>query len=97
MNTNLLQTSMPLSDGKKVETVTVKVNAEQQNALAEICKKEDRPMSYVMRELAMRGLALYRQDGQLKLSEIELESFKNKGNPVIDIGKKSIKKKTGSL
>jgi hypothetical protein len=71
MNKNLVQQSMPIFEGKKVLNVGVKVNEEMRQELEAIAAAEDRPMSYVVRELAVRGLALYKQDGRLKATEAE--------------------------
>ena len=62
---------MPIYEGKKVETLTVKVDAELRDDFNEIAQKLDRSMSYVVRELAMRGLAQYTKDKRLRLSEEE--------------------------
>lgn len=71
MNENLVKVSMPIFEGKKVYNVGVKVNKQQQDELQRICDDLDRPMSYVVRELAMRGLALYKQDGLIKMTQAE--------------------------
>src|SRR5436190_19923355 len=51
---------------KKEVPVTMKVTDSVKLALDGICADNDRPLSYVARELMLRGLALYRQDGRLK-------------------------------
>jgi len=55
MKVNLLQRGMPISEGKKVENITAKVNAEQKALFEEVSRKEDRTVSYIVRELALRG------------------------------------------
>lgn len=77
---NLIQRSMPILDGKKVENITAKVNAQQKELFQEVCNKEDRPLSYVVRELALRGIAQYKRDGKLKITsddERVLQGFAN--------------------
>ncbi len=95
----LLKRSMPELQGKRVEPVSAKINAKRKELLQVVCGKEDRSMSYVITELAMRGLALYKQDGLLKITEDEEKIITNsnkKGAPVIDIGReKTQKKKAG--
>lgn len=86
---------MSVYQGKKVETVTVKVNQQQLIDFKEICEKLDRPMSYVVRELALRGLVQYKQDGQLKLTAEEenfLSSLSNKNIEGKELATKSKKK-----
>lgn len=76
---------MPNPEGKKVVTVTVKVSSDNREQFEKICKEQDRSMSYVVRELALRGLSLYKSDGILKFSEDDeliatSESKNNKDN-----------------
>lgn len=51
---------------KKTVTIPVKISFETETELREICNTEDRPRGYVARELMLRGLNLYKQDGKLK-------------------------------
>lgn len=55
MKVNLLQRGMPISEGKKEENISAKVNAEQKALFEEVSRKEDRTVSYIVRELALRG------------------------------------------
>lgn len=55
---------MPVQAEKKSEQVLVNLTPSAHAELAEIAEIEDRKMGYVARELMIRGLALYRQDGQ---------------------------------
>ncbi len=57
---------VPLNYEKKVIPVTMKISETSKSDLDEICMLEDRHLSYVARELMLRGLALYRLDGRLK-------------------------------
>lgn len=57
---------MPVTVEKKSENLALKVQATFLQTLGEIAEHEDRPLGYVARELMMRGLALYRQDGKLR-------------------------------
>lgn len=65
---NLVNIVMPIFQGKKEVVVGSKVSQAENEAFLAICEKEDRSMSYVIRELALRGLAQYMRDGQLKLT-----------------------------
>lgn len=58
--------SVPQPSTKKSEQIAFKVVPAVAAQLSEIAAQEDRPVGYVARELMMRGLALYQQDGQLK-------------------------------
>lgn len=51
---------------KKSEPLTIKISEADKKLLAEICKREDRPLGYVARELMLRGLAAYNEDFELK-------------------------------
>lgn len=89
---------MPIQEGKRVVTVTVKVNAQQREEFQAICDAEDRSMSYVVRELALRGLAQYKNDGVLRINDNEekvIDSKKKKGVMVgsLDLSKESQTKK----
>ncbi len=79
---NLVKVFMPILQGKKEVVIGSKVSQAEFDALSEICGKEDRSMSYVLRELAMRGLSLYKQDGLLKLTEDEEKAITN-GKPKV--------------
>ena len=75
---------MPVYEGKKTETITAKVNIEQLEAFDDIAKQTDRPRSYIVRELALRGLAQFKRDGQLKLTADEekiIAASETKKNP----------------
>jgi hypothetical protein len=52
--------------GKKEVTVGTRVDEETKRILDRIVEKEDRTLGYVTRELMLRGLALYKQDGLLR-------------------------------
>jgi hypothetical protein len=51
---------------KKELPITMKVSESLRQTLESIGAKEDRPLGYVARELMVRGLSLYRMDGQLR-------------------------------
>jgi hypothetical protein len=78
MKENLVKLGMTLFEGKKVNMVGVKLSQSMEDIFQEICKELDRPMSYVVRELALRGLAQYVKDGQLKLTPDEEKAIQNK-------------------
>src|SRR5690349_2403590 len=63
---------MPIFEGKRLEFVGVKFNQDEKGVLEEIAKKLDRPLSYVVRELALRGFVQYLQDGNLKNTDEEI-------------------------
>lgn len=63
---NLVNFNMPVLQGKKEVVVGSKISQREYAALQGICDKEDRSMSYVLRELAIRGFAYYLKDGNLK-------------------------------
>lgn len=71
MKENLVKLGMALFEGKKVNMVGVKLSQSMEDIFQEICKDLDRPMSYVVRELALRGLAQYIKDGQLKMTDAD--------------------------
>lgn len=52
--------------GKKEFVVGAKVSESLRQRLDEIAAHEDRERSYVIRELMLRGLALYEVDGELR-------------------------------
>jgi len=51
---------------KKSEQVAVKLAPATLEMIERICQAEDRPVGYVVRELMLRGLALYHEDGNLR-------------------------------
>lgn len=51
---------------KRNETVPVKLSLLEKGEFEEIAGAEDRPLGYVIRELALRGKAAYRKDHRLK-------------------------------
>lgn len=57
---------MPKTFEKKDAPITLKVQASLLSQLKEISDLEDRPLGYVARELMVRGIGLYRADGQLR-------------------------------
>lgn len=68
---DLLTCHMSVLEGVKEVVVGSKVSRSEFDILQAICTKEDRSMSYVLRELAIRGLAYYLQDGLIKASAEE--------------------------
>lgn len=58
--------NMARKSQKKSEQVLVMLVPETFNELKSIATAEDRPLGYVARELMIRGLNLYAQDGYLK-------------------------------
>lgn len=60
---------MPILQGKKEIVVGAKISQAEADAFQSICDTEDRSMSYVLRQLALRGLAQYKRDGILKLTD----------------------------
>ncbi len=68
---NLLTFRVAVLQGKKVIVVGSKISQSELDAFQAICDREDRSMSYVLRELAVRGLAYYYADGQLKTTPAE--------------------------
>ncbi len=80
----LVNCGMPALQGKKEEVVGSKVSQRERAMLQEICERADRSMSYVLRELAMRGVTLYLQDGKIKADETEqaqIERHLQNGKP----------------
>ena len=51
---------------KKLVPLTMKTSQSLRDEIERIGEAEDRPFSYVARELMIRGLALYRRDGKLR-------------------------------
>ena len=68
---NLVTSPMRILSGKKEIVVGCKISQKEKEILDDICAKEDRTRSYVLRELAMRGLATYSIDGRLKANTVE--------------------------
>lgn len=68
---SLVKIVMSGLQGKKEVVVGSKVSQGEFDALSEVCEIEDRSMSYVLSNLAIRGLALYKQDGLLKITPEE--------------------------
>jgi hypothetical protein len=62
--------------GKRVITTPIKLSAEERRTYLEIAESDetDRTLSYVMRELALRGLVEYRKDGKLRASPEEISA-----------------------
>jgi hypothetical protein len=58
--------AVPPTAEKKDQPLALRVPESLLNRLAEISVLEDRPLGYVARELMVRGLALYLQDGKLR-------------------------------
>ena len=69
----LLTCRVPALPGKKEIVVGSKVSQAEYDLLQWICDSRDRSMSYVLRELAMRGLASYFRDANLRTTEEEDE------------------------
>lgn len=65
---------MPIFEGKRLEFVGVKFNEAEKSQFEKIGEDQDRAMSYVVRELALRGLVLYLQDRNLKPTQSEIET-----------------------
>jgi hypothetical protein len=61
---------------KKTQTLAMKVQASLLDRLNDIAEHEDRPIGYVARELMVRGLGLYEQDGRLRGSQAANSSEK---------------------
>lgn len=57
--------------GKKEITVGTRIDEETQRKLERIVDLEDRKIGYVVRELMLRGLALYEIDGKLRDAQSE--------------------------
>lgn len=57
---------MAINKGKKIIPVTAKLDEPTFNEIEQICAIHDRHRSYVVRELMIRGLGLYRRDGRLR-------------------------------
>ena len=57
---------MPVRFEKKDQPLALRVPVSLLKLINEISDKEDRPVGYVARELMIRGLALYQNDGKLR-------------------------------
>jgi hypothetical protein len=57
---------MPALPGKKHIVIGAKISQAEQDAFETIARNQDRSMSYVLRELAVRGMAQYFRDGHIK-------------------------------
>lgn len=68
---------MPIFEGKRLEFIGVKFNQAEKQAFERIASEEDRGVSYVVRELALRGLAHYLSDKSLKPTENEIKSARS--------------------
>lgn len=68
---NLVTIVMPIFQGKKEIVVGSKISQSESEAFQQICEIEDRSMSYILRELALRGMAQYSKDGLIKLTSDE--------------------------
>lgn len=51
---------------KKNVPIAIRVSEPLDRDLREIARRADRPVGYVVRELAIRGLSLYRTDKKLR-------------------------------
>lgn len=73
MNTlcNTLQ-MMSLFEGKRVEFIGVKFNNLERFEIEKIANTQDRSLSYIVRELALRGLIQYFRDGLIKSPDSEI-------------------------
>ena len=60
-----------LAHDKQIIPISVKVNAPVEELILRLAAREDRGKSYVVRELMLRGLTLYKEDGRLKLNAAE--------------------------
>jgi len=67
---------MPIFEGKRLEFVGVKLNDSEKKAFGLIASDEDRAMSYVVRELALRGFVQYLKDRRVKATDEEIEIAK---------------------
>ena len=74
--------AMATDKPKKVLTVPVKVDDPTKRAFEKIGEAEDRPLGYVVRELAVRGMALYAKDGKLRDTDAEKKPRTIKSRPV---------------
>jgi hypothetical protein len=102
MMNNLVNFCMPVLQGKKEVVVGSKVSQSEFDVFQGICESEDRSMSYVLRELAIRGLAYYLVDGRLKTTDDEERRITGSGTKngarkiVANVGSKPVdRRKTG--
>jgi hypothetical protein len=58
--------AVPYKAEKKSVQIAVKLPESVFQLIEQVCSKEDRPVGYVARELMLRGLTLYRNDGLLR-------------------------------
>ena len=58
--------AMAVVSEKKSDQILMKIVPSTMAELAQISEIEDRPLGYVARELMLRGLALYREDGRVR-------------------------------
>jgi len=68
---NTLQ-MMSLFEGKRVEFIGVKFNNLERDEIEKIANTQDRSLSYIVRELALRGLIQYFRDGLIKSPDSEI-------------------------
>jgi superfamily II DNA helicase RecQ len=59
---------MRVYEGKKIKTITAKIDEDQLEIIDEVARRHDRSRSYVIRELLVRGLVQYKIDGNLKIT-----------------------------
>jgi hypothetical protein len=64
---------MPIFEGKRLEFVGVKFNQAEKEYLEKIAADEDRALSYIVRELALRGLVQYLKDKNIKTTGDETQ------------------------
>jgi hypothetical protein len=67
---------VPNKPEKKDQPLALRVPISLLRTIEEIAVNTDRPVGYVARELMVRGLSLYRQDGQLRDGNIFLAGSK---------------------
>ena len=89
MMKTLLTSRVANLQGKKEVVVGAKISQGEFDALQIICLAEDRKMSYVLRELAMRGLAQYLQDRRIRITPEEEAIIRSgaKFDPVVSTPK----------
>lgn len=73
MNNLSIVSYMPIFTGKRLEFVGVKLSQSEKSAFEKIASDHDRAMSYVVRELALRGLVQYLKDNKIKTTNEEVE------------------------
>lgn len=94
LNTSGITVSVTGKFEKKDSPLTIKVGESLKREIESIASNEDRPVGYVIRELMVRGLDLYRADGLLRSST---NTTRSKGVPAttIKLGQKIERKKAG--